>query len=438
MLLNERLYAHNMHSKRMPARILLLLLIALSILPFFIEKANAQTTSNYWVSVNPTTDFQMYTTVGRNWTLSFQALWSYGSNLGQPISNATVTMQVSGSKSGKITTLQLNTTSGVFSFNYSSSTADMITFTPTKLVTQDNIEYNSTLLKTNGIQAYGFQSKSVTVWYDNFDVSLISSNTKTLEAIAVKVNITYLLIPQEGLTLPAKDTFSNQTFLPKIVHGANVTINGVKAEETAIAGIYTANVSTVFPTAYVIVAVSQNGWTTTYTAFGFTHEANAAIWEQASLIGLIFVAVLLALSLVLFRKSIRATSLSGRGSFPFIGGVLLMLTSIVSLYWGAVAVEATLHGFAWLLLAVLGLSSFVLGLAGSVLSMMKKNQTIVIFTIGAPVIANIVAVKFLLDTYQLPGPWLAIYLSMAISIVSTVLICNSDEYFSQPTQLLIK
>ncbi len=248
-----------MHSK-MPAQIVLVtLLIFVSLLPLFIEKASAQTTSNYWVTVNPTTDSQMYTTVGRNWTLSFQALWSYGNNAGQPISNATVTMQVSGSKSGTINVFQLNTTSGLFSFNYSSSTADILTFTPTKLVTQDGTEYNSTLLNTNGNQAFGFQSKSVAVWWDTFNVSLISSNTKTSEVISVNVNITYLLIPQEGLSLPAKDTFSNQTFLPKIVHDANVTINNVKAEETSIAGIYTANVSTVFPTAYVIVAVSQNG-----------------------------------------------------------------------------------------------------------------------------------------------------------------------------------
>src|SRR5208283_4275036 len=183
------------------------------------------------------------------------------------------------------------------SFNYSSSTADMIAFTPIQLVTQDGTEYNATLLKTNENQAYGLESKSVTVWYDTFNVSLVSADTNTSDAIAVNVNVTYLLLPQEGLTLPAKDTFSNQTFLPKIVYDANVTIDGVKAQETSIAGIYTANVSTVFPTAYVLVAVSQNGWTTTYTAFSFTHEANAAIWEEYSLVGVIFVIVLFALFL---------------------------------------------------------------------------------------------------------------------------------------------
>jgi hypothetical protein len=425
-----------MHLKRMPAAwiaVLLTLLLFASVLPFFTEKASGQTTANYWVTVNPTTDSQMYTTVGRNWTLTFQAIWSYGNNSGQPISNATVTMQVSGSKSGAITTLQLNTASGLFSFNYSSSTADILTFTPTKLVTQDNTEYNSTLLKTSGNQVYDFQSKSVTVWWDTFNVSLISSNTKTSGAIAVNLNITYLLIPQEGLTLPAKDNYSNQTFLSKIAHGANVTINGVKAEETSVAGIYTANVSTVFPTAYVIVAVSQNGWTTTYTAFSFTHNANAAIWNYALIIGLIFVAALLVLYFVLFRKSTQATSLSARVSFPLIGGVLLMFTSIVSLYWGSIGVEAISHGFSWLPLAVSGLSSFVLGLVGSVLSMKKKNQALVIFTICVPLIVNFIVITYSLDAYQLTIPRLTIYLSLATSILSGLLISNSDEQFSSAT-----
>jgi len=424
-----------MHSKQMPTAwiaVLLMLLLFASVLPFFTEKASGQTAANYWVTVNPTTDPVMYTTVGSNWTLSFEAIWSYGNNSGQPISNAMVTMQVSGEKSGAITTLQLNTTSGLFSFNYSSSTADILTFTPTKLVTQDGTEYSSTLLKANGNQVYGLQSKSVTVWYDTFNVSLIGSNTKTTEAIMVNVNITYLLIPQAGLTLPAKDTFSNQTFLPKIVQGANVTINGIKAEETSIAGIYTANVSTVFPTAYVIVAVSQSEWTTTYTAFSFTQKANEAIWEQASLIGLIFVAVLLALYFVLFRKSTRA-SLFGKGSFPLISGVLLMLASIVSLYWGAVGVEAISHGFNWLLLAATGLSAFVAGLAGSVLSIRKKNQALIICLILVPLIVNFFAVKYSLNTYQLTIPWLAIYLSLAASIISGLLISNSDEQFSSAT-----
>jgi uncharacterized membrane protein len=414
------------------ARIVLLtLLLFATVLPVFIAEADAQSSANYWVTVKPNTDSQMYTTVNRNWTLSFEALWSYGSSSGRPISNAKVTIQVSGVKEGAITALQLNTTSGVFSFNYSSSTADKITFTPTELKTQDGAEYNSTLVKSGGSQAYGFQSTPVTVWWDTFQVSLINYNTGALRAVAVSVNVTYLLLPQEGLTLPSRDTYSHQTFLPKIVSGANVTINGVKAQEASVAGIYSADVSTVFPTAYVLVTVAQNGWTTTHTAYDFTQKSNETVWSYALVIGLILVAVSVLLYFVLFRKPAQAASLLSRASFPLIGGVLLLFTSFVSLYWGALALEATSHGFNWLILAVAGLGSFAFGTAGSVMSLKKRNEALVIFAVCIPFVVNVVVVKYALDSYLLTIPWLSILASTAASIVSGILITNSDEQFSK-------
>jgi hypothetical protein len=51
-----------------------------------VKAVDAQTASNYFVTVNPTTaDSQMYTTVGRNWTVSFEALWNYGDDSGNLI-----------------------------------------------------------------------------------------------------------------------------------------------------------------------------------------------------------------------------------------------------------------------------------------------------------------------------------------------------------------
>jgi hypothetical protein len=132
----------------------------------------------------------MYTPVRSNWNASFQTLWSYGDNFGQPISNATVAMQVSGSKSGTITTLNLNTTEGLFSFNYSSSIAEIITFKPIKLVTQNGTEYKPILLDV-GNNLFGLQSESLVVWWDTFHVSLVSYNTKTQGAATVTVNVTY-------------------------------------------------------------------------------------------------------------------------------------------------------------------------------------------------------------------------------------------------------
>jgi hypothetical protein len=405
------------------------LLLIVTASPISVQAANGETASNYWVTVNPTTPSSpMYAPVGQNWTVSFEALWNYGVDSGQAIRNATVTVKVTTATDMVVNTLQLNTTAGVFSLNYSSSTADILTFAPTKLVTQEGVEYNSTLLQNEGNNTYGFQSKSVTVWWDTFRVSFVNSNTSAQGITAVSVNVTYLLIPEEGLTLPQWATYSNQTFLPKIVHGATVTVNGVKAEESLTAGIYAANVSTLFPTAYIHVGVSQEGWVTTHTGFSFAHNANQPIWEYSLLIGFAFVVAVLTLRFLLLRK-LKGTILLRRTRYPMFGGIMLAVASLVSLYWGLVGLDSTLHGFDWALLSISGLVAFGFGLAGAVMSMRKKQQALAILAVCLPLIVNLVAVKSALDGYQLAIPWLTIVIATAVSIVSGLLISNSDEQF---------
>jgi len=281
-------------NQKLISRIVLpFILLLMLLLPVTIKPAIAQTTPNYYVTVNPTTpDSPIYTTVGRNWTVSFEALWSYGDDSGTPIENAIVTVQVNNSKSEVIDSLLLDTTTGLFSFNYSSSTADVLTFTPIKLVTTDGTEWKPNLLDAEN-SLYGFQSKSVVIWWDTFHASLVSYDTETLGDTMVSVNVTYLLLPEEGLTLPEWATYSHQMFLPKIVHNASVTINGVKAEETSIERIFKANVSIWLPTAYIHVGVSQEGWVTTHTGFSFVHIANEPSWEYTVIFGLVFVVVVL-------------------------------------------------------------------------------------------------------------------------------------------------
>ncbi|MGA2386724.1 MAG: hypothetical protein ABSG33_09340 [Candidatus Bathyarchaeia archaeon] len=413
--------------------VLLTLMLLATFAPFLANKAYAQTSGNYWITVKPTGDSQFYTTIGRNWTLSFEAVWSYGSSSGQLVSNAMVAMQVSGEKEGALGSLDLNSTSGEFSFNYSSTTADIITFTPSKVVTQDGTQYSSALMKNSGNQTYGLLAKSVTVWWDTFQVSLVNYNTDAAGTVSVTVNVTYLLLPEAGLTLPAQDTYSNQTFLPKIASQANVAINGITAQETSVPGEYSATVSTAFPTAYVLVAASQNGWTTTHTAFGFTQKANETLWGYGVIIGLILVAILASIFLVMRRKPAEPAAFGRKGRFPLIGGVLLLLTSVFSLYWGAVAVEATLHGFNWAIMAVAGLGAFAFGVLGGVLSLKKKNEALVIFAVCTLLVVNVVVLKYAFDTYALTVPWLFILAATAVSIVSGVLITNSDEQFSKQT-----
>ncbi len=407
------------------------------VFPVFIEPVNAQAQSTSYVTVNPTKPNSiLYTTAGSNETISFEAQWSYGEHSGKAIANATVTVQVNNSKNNTISTLSFNTTAGLFSFNYSSSTADILTFTPTKLVTQDGEEWTTDLLDSR-TTIYGFESTSVVVWWDTFHVSLINHDTNTLGVTAVSVNVTYLLLPEDGLTMPEWATYSHQTFLPKIVHDATVTINGVNAKETA-AGLYTANVSTWLPTSYIHVAVSQEGFVTTHTGFSFSHNANNPSWITATVIGSAFTLAVTAFFFVLIRKS-KDSLLPLKKGYAVLGGVLIAVISVVSLYWGLVGLDSSLHGFDWALLTALCLFSFGLGLSAAILSIRRKYQEIVIIAVIAPMFTNLIGVKSALDMYQLANPWVMLLVPLVLSIAGTILICNADEVFiknaKNPTKL---
>lgn len=402
----------------------------LLILPIYVNFASAQTSQpNYYITVKPTTSApSMYTAVGRNWTLSFQAEWTYGSNTGQAVQNGVVVIQVSNKANEILETLSVNTTTGTFSFNYSSSSADILTFTPTKLTTSDAKDWKAQLVDSAD-NVYGLKAESAVVWWDTFHVSLVSSDTGSLGKLGVKVNVTYLLLPEDGLTLPAWATYNNAAFLPKIAQGLNVSINGVKAQETQ-PGIYTADSSTFLPTAYVNVKVSDEGWTTTNTGFSFAQNTNQSIWIYV--IGFVSVFTVGVFSLHFFRSRKASNQVMVKHpSYPFFGGVLLAATSVISLYWGIAGLEGTLHTFDWWPLALLGVLTFVFGVIGSLMAMRKKNQALVIFAVIIPMAVNLVAVKASLDMYSLANPWLIFVLSIFISSISGYFLCNSDANFKQ-------
>lgn len=404
-----------------------LLLVALIgiflVLPLFINNVSAQTEPNYYVTVKPEIlpNALVYTSIGRNVTLSFAAIWTYGLNNGQNIPNATAIIQVSNSKEKVIETLSVNTTSGVFSFNFSSASADVLVFTPTKLVTQDGQEWNSSLIDSSN-NAYGFTSNWAQVWWDTFHVSLVSSDTSSLGNVAISVNVTYLLLPEEGLQVGV-------VHVPKTVQGANVTINGVPAEESqTLPGIYSANSSTFLPTAYINVEVSQEGWTTTHTVFGFAQNTNESAWTLAVAFGSVFGFAILMFRFFTYRKASNP-ALFKHSNFPFYGGVLLAVTSIISFYWGIVGLEGTLHSLDWGLLAALGMVSFALGMVGTIVSLRKKHQAIAIFAVVVPLFMNVVGVKSSLDLYGLAYPGIILIASLFLSIVCGYLLTNSDESF---------
>ena len=75
---------------------------------FFNVFLPAQAQSNYYVTVKPTTSHSpMYTMVGFNWTVSFEALWSFGVNSGKPLQNATTIIEITDNESKRIDDLSV-------------------------------------------------------------------------------------------------------------------------------------------------------------------------------------------------------------------------------------------------------------------------------------------------------------------------------------------
>jgi hypothetical protein len=374
-------------------------------------------------------DSVMYTAVGRNLTVTFQAIWTFGSDEGQAIQNAAVAIKVTNRAHQQIETLSVNSTTGTFSFNYSSPSADILTFTPTKLTTDDGKNWKTEFVDSAS-NVYGLKAESTVVWWDTFNVDLISSDTGSLGKVAVSINVTYLLLPEEGLTLPASSAYNNASFLPKIAQDVNVTINGIKAQSTQTRGVYTVDTSTFLPTAYVNVQVSQEGWSTTSTGFSFAQNSNLTLW----IYGVVFILGLTLVSFaVYFFKSKRANNqmIIKHPGFPFYGGILLAATSIISLYWGIVGIDGTFHTFNWLALGALGVLTFFFGIAGSVMALRKKNQALVIFAVIIPMIMNLIGVKASFDIYGLANPWPIFAISILISVISGYFLCNSDQNFKQ-------
>jgi hypothetical protein len=405
--------------------VLVCVLLAGSALALTVETACAQSAS-YLASVN-TTESTIYSNVGKLVGFSFQAVWSYGDNVGQSVEYANMAVEVRTADGAVTDMIVENTTSeGVAYLNYSSSKPQILTFTPIILITPDKTELNSSRIKNSETSLYGLQSETLTVYWDTFDVELISSNTETFEAVKVSVNVTYMLVPEQGLTIQTPNT-SQQEFFPKIAHDVTVTINGVHAEETAVAGIYNTNVSTLMPTAYVLVEVSQKGWATAHKAFSFTHEANMTLWEPLSAV--FASAFVIALAAVLFALRRSKSLVLKRGYLLVFAGFLLMLASFIGLYWVVVWFESTSHGFDWALYWVLGVPSFVFGLSGGIMAVRRQKQAAVLFATSISIFMNVIAVKASLDAYQLATPWTLLIATLAFSAISGLLIANSDNQF---------
>ena len=399
---------------RITLAVLLLLVLALH----FAGNVNAQSASSFSRTVTVTApNTVMHVDVVQNFFVPFEVLLD-DDQVVDAVENANVTVDVITGHGDVMDNLVPTTnTTGYATFNYSCPVPVILTFMPVHAVTQDGAEWNVSLSN--------FQYINGTVYVDTFDAELVRVNTETLGHTDVAVNVTYLLVPEEGLELRQIYNLHNIEVVSKIIHGANVTINGVKAEETAVQGVYTASFDTRLPTAFVLVEMVQEGWVSAHEGFSFVHTANSVIWTPAIIVGIACAAVALALYFVLLEKSKRAIGFRGTVC-PFLGGALLVVSAFVSLYWGAVGLDGALSGFDWMLLGVAGVGSFVFGLAGSVMAMKRKSQPSVILAVCAPLIANEFFVKAMLDGYALATPWVILLLSLVTAVVSGILVSNVD------------
>jgi hypothetical protein len=392
-------------------------LVLSPVLCFMPQAANAQVSTGGSVVVYPEAQLPLYGSIGHNWTITLHARWLCNGT-DEPISNAAVKIKVTNAEGKPVNAFDCNTSKGAFSFNYTSKTPAVLTFTPTKLVMQDKTEWNVEHPERDSIVPY----LSVTVYWDTFSVALTNSTTSDFGAGSVSVKVTRLLLPDRGLS--AYGGPKTIAIILKEVQNANVTINGVSAQETSEAGLYTANVSTIFPTAYTLVTVSEDEWKTTQSAFSPTHSANLKVW-------LIALAAVAASAGVLFLAfKLKASKTDRNSKRPFLGGVFLLFAALISLYWGAIGVEAVANGFSWLFFVALEACCFLFGVVSAVFAVKRKNQAAAIFAVPVLLVVNSVVAMSPLGIYALPTPWLLIGAVILCCSAGFFFVSNADEEFA--------
>lgn len=402
----------------------LVLVCVLVVLPCFTPTVYAQEQPSYYGTVKPiSAELPQYINIGRTANLPFEAKWTYGPNQSRFMENATATIAVTNQNGELVDTIIANTTTGVFVVNYTQSKPNILSFNATKLVTPDGQELNIGPVDITNY-TYGLTSSSAQVYWDTFRVSMVSCDTNSPGNIDATVNVTRLLIPQEGLTV------RGNVYVSKIAMGVTVKINGKLAQENE-PGIYSASSSTWLSTAYINVKVSSVDWNTTANGFSIMHNANQPSWTYAVGSGIISVSAVLILGFLVSKKT--SHQVIKHSGFAFVGAVILTSTCIINLYWTFAAVEATLHTFDWALLAVFGVFSVVLGLLGAINVLRQKHPALVISAIMITMIMNTLAVNASFGMYKLANPWIWLFASLFFSIISAFFISRSEMFQKQPT-----
>ena len=353
--------------------------------------------------------------------IPFDVQWTYGPDKGNFVENATVTLEVINSEGKSITAVDVNSTTGVFYLNYTQKSPNILLFKATKILTQDRIEYSSKLVDQS-TNLWGLASGQAQIYWDTFHIAMVNYNTDNLEKIDATVNVTRMLLPEQGLTL------NGNFHISKIVEGAKVTINGALAQEVT-PGIYVAASSTWLPTTYINIKVSSGNWTTTDTGFSFEHAANQPFWTY----GVALASIVASIGIVTrFFVSKKSKPQNKGSNYLFFGAVTLAVTCIISIYWTIVAIEGSLHTFEWILLTVFGFLSVLMGFIGTALLIRRTQPAATMSAVMFPMIMNTLAVNASLEMYDLVNPWIWLFVSLFFSIISGVFISRSEMFQKQP------
>ena len=93
-----------------------------------------------------------------------------------------------------------------------------------------------------------------------------------------------------------------------------------------------------------------------------------------------------------------------------------------------------MHLFDWILLSVFALTSFALGIVGTVLAFKRRLQPLAIFATILPLLTNVVVVKAAFDSYMLPYPLVTLIAPAILAIASTIAISSADDAFITSTK----
>jgi hypothetical protein len=138
------------------------------------------------------------------------------------------------------------------------------------------------------------------------------------------------------------------------------------------------------------------------------------------------------LHFVLARRANHDNSGVKPSNWPFIGGVLLAGSSVVSFFWLLTGVEGCMHMFDWVLLSGFAVATFALGIVGTILAFKKHLQPLAVSAAILPLLTNVIFVKTSFDNYALSYSLLTLLVPAVLSIASIVALCSDDNAFTKP------